>query len=185
MSRLAEGIPLSHLGLVVGVVIDGLLGMGQCAVAPGGKLDKSQEDLGGEAGVEEKFSFVHRCGHAVLIRAGGDSFGGWEDEVRFWQDGWCRVLAKVRWSMSCCTAARAPLGLERRVVALANVGDKLCAATRVATLETPTDCFSFPRHRRRIIGSLRSERTWWSLDRTIVLLPSGSSFLLVCPRLSC
>ena len=74
--------------------MDGLLGMGQCAVAPAGKLDKSQEDLGDEAGVEEKFSFVHRCGHAVLIRAGGDSFGGWEDEVRFWQDGWCRVLAK-------------------------------------------------------------------------------------------
>ena len=79
----------------------------------------------------------------------------------------------------------APPGLERRVVALPNVGDKLCAATRVATLETPTECFSFPRHRRRIIGSLRSERTWWSLDRTIVLLPSRSSFLLVCPRLSC
>ena len=123
--------------------------------------------------------------HAVLIGAGGDSFGGREDQVRFWQDGWCRVLSKVRWSMSCCAAARAPPGLERRVVALPNVGDKLYAATRVATLETPTECFTFPRHRRRIIGSLGSERTWWSLDRTIVLLPSGSSFLLVCPRLSC
>ena len=111
-SRLAEGIPHSHLGLVVGVVVDGLLGMGQCAVAPAGKLDKSQEDLGDESWCRRKC--VLSCSaadanHAVLIWAGGDSFGGREDEVRFWQDGWCRVLAKVRWSMSCCTAARAPL----------------------------------------------------------------------------
>ena len=133
--------------------MDGLLGMGQCAVAPAGKIDKSQEDLGDEAGVEKKFSLVHRCGRAVLILPGGDSFGGREDQVRFWQDGWCRVLAKVRWSMSCCAAARAPPGLERRVVALPNVGDKLCAATRVATLETPTNVLfvsttSSPHHRK-------------------------------------
>ena len=57
--------------------------------------------------------------HAVLIRTGGDSFGGREDRVCFWQDGWSCVLAKVRWSMCCCAAARVP-----RVAALPNEGDK-------------------------------------------------------------
>ena len=51
--------------------------------------------------------------------------------------------------MSCCAAARVPHGQERRVVALPHVGDKLCATTRVATLETPRQC-------RRIIGSLQA-----------------------------
>ena len=37
---------------------------------------------------------------------------------------------------------------ERRVVALPHVGDKLCATTRVATLETPRHC--------RRIGSLQA-----------------------------
>ena len=82
-----------------------------------------------------------------------DSFSRREDQVRFWKDGWSCVLAKVRWSLSCCAAARVPHGLERRVVALPYIGDKLCATTRVATLETP-------RHCRRTIGSLQSEHTW-------------------------
>ena len=144
------------------MVVDALVGMAQCAVTPAGKLDKSQEELGDEAGVEEKFfsCIAADADHAVLIWTVGDSFGGREDQVRFWQDVWCRVLAKVRWSMSCCAAARAPPGLEGRVVALPKEGDKWCATMKVATLETRKECLSYPPHRRR------SERTWWSLDRT-------------------
>ena len=84
------------------MVVDALVGMAQCAVAPAGKLDKSQEELGDEAAVEEKFfsCIAADADHAVLIWTGGDSFGGREEHFRFWQDGWCRVLAKVRWSMS-------------------------------------------------------------------------------------
>ena len=162
------------------MVVDALVGMAQCAVTPAGKLDKSQEELGDEAAVEEKFfsCIAADADHAVLIWTGLDSFGGREDQVCFWQEGWCRVLAKVRWSVSCCAAARAPPGLERRVIALPNEGDKRCATMKEATLETPKECLSFPRHRRW------SERTWWSLDRTPALrieFPIGlsSSVLLI------
>ena len=57
--------------------------MAQCAVTPAGKLDKSQEELGDEAAVEEKFfsCIAADADHAVLIWTGLDSFGGREDQV--------------------------------------------------------------------------------------------------------
>ena len=165
-----------------------LLGMAQCAVAPAGKNRQVIGGFGDEAGVEKKS--VLSCSaadanHAVLIRAGGDSCGGREDQVRFWQDGWCRVLAKVRWSMSCCAAAR-PLTDWSVELSHCRTLEISCPQQRGwPLLKRPQSALRFHDIVAASSEAWRSERTWWSLDRTIVLLPSRSSFLLVCPRLSC
>ena len=110
--------------------------------------------------------------HAVLLTTGGDSFSGRADQVRIWQDGVCRVLAKMRWSMSCSAAARVPYRPQRRVVGLPNESDRKCATTRVVTLETPKECLSFVNHAIIDVDASRAESTHWRnsrLSRHVVL----------------
>ena len=176
-SYVTEGVPLYPLSRDVGVVVDALPGFAQCAVAPAGKLANSQEDffLGMKPVSSDDTTptcVAEDAEHAVLLTTGGDFFSGRADHVRFWQDGVCRVLAKVRWSMSCSAAARVPHRLERRVVAQPNEGDRQCATTRVATLETPKECLSFINHAIIDVDASRAESTHWRnsrLSRHVVL----------------